>query len=97
MTFTPESVSLDGLLELHAQTSKGPWEIYADVHQETRIVQRGRGMFGLIADVSTAPDDYGRANSRFIVAAHALVPALAAELVEARKLLAEAGIVGPRG
>jgi hypothetical protein len=97
MTFTPESVTLDDLLELHAQTSKGPWEIYPDVHQETKIVQQGRGAFGLIADVSTAPEDYGRANTRFIVAAHALVPALAEELVEARKLLAGAGIVGTRG
>lgn len=97
MTFTPESVTLDDLLVLHAQTSKGPWEIFPDVHQETKIVQKGRGMFGLIADVSTAPDDYGRANTRFIVAAHTLVPALAAELVEARKLLAAASVVGPRG
>lgn len=97
MTFVPELVDLDGLLELHAQASTGPWEIYPDVHQETKIIQKGRGMFGLIADVSTAPDDYGRANTRFIVAAHTLVPTLAAELAEARKLLADAGIVGPRG
>ena len=96
MTFTPESVTLDDLLELHAQTSKGPWEIYPNVHQETKIVQKGRGAFGLIADVSTSPDDYGRANTRFIVAAHTVLPALAAELAEARELLAAAGIVGPR-
>ena len=53
-------------------------------------------MFGLIADVSTAPADYGRANTRFIVAAHTVLPALAAELAEARELLAAAGIVRPR-
>lgn len=97
MTSAPESIDLDSLLELHASTTQGPWELYPDVHQETRIVQQGRGMFGLIADVSTAPADYGRANTRFIIAAHTLVPALAAELAEARKLLAAAGIVAPRG
>lgn len=92
-----EPLDLEALLELHTQSSPGPWEIYPDVHQETKIVQQGRGMFGLIADVSTAPADYGRANTRFIFAAHTLVPALAAELAEARKLLAASGSVGPRG
>ena len=96
MTSAPECIDLDALLALHAQTSQGPWEIYPDVHQETKIVQQGRGMFGLIADVSTAPADYGRANTRFIIAAHTVVPALAAELAEARELLAAAGIVRPR-
>jgi hypothetical protein len=38
MTGTPEALDLDALLELHAQTSKGPWEIYPGIHQ----VHRGR-------------------------------------------------------
>lgn len=77
------------LVALHAETTGGTWAILPDVHQDTRIVQEGRGLFGLIADVSTALADYGRANAAFIVAAHTLIPALAAELADARRQLAE--------
>lgn len=81
-------VDLDALAALHAQATAGTWSIYPDVHQDTRIILEGRGMFGLIADVSTAPADYGRANAAFIVMSHTVFPALLAELAEARRQLA---------
>jgi hypothetical protein len=89
---TPEALAptdLDGLVALHAQTTKGPWVVLHETHQDTKIVQEGRGVFGLIAEASTAPDDYGRANAAFIAASHRLFPELAAELAEARQQLAE--------
>jgi hypothetical protein len=82
---------LDGLIALHAQTTQGTWVVLPEVHQDTRVGLEGRGFFGLIADVSTAPDDYGRANAAFIAASHRLMPAvaaMAAELAEARRQLA---------
>jgi hypothetical protein len=91
----PDPLDAEALLELHALTTDGPWEIFPAIHQDTKIVQKGRGMFGLIADVSPDTADYGRANTRFIVAAHTHLPAMAAELIEARRLLAAAGIVSP--
>lgn len=89
---TPDPLAptdLDGLLALHALTTKGPWVVLHETHQDTKIVQEGRGMFGLIAEASTAPADYGRANAAFIAASHRLLPELAAELIEARRKLAE--------
>lgn len=73
------------LLELHAQTTQRTWSVMPSVHEETRIVEEGRGNFGLIAQVSTSPADYGRGNTRFIVAAHREVPRLVRELASARQ------------
>ena len=90
-SLTPDALAqtdLDGLVALHAQTTKGPWVVLHETHQDTKIVQEGRGVFGLIAEASTAPDDYGRANAAFIAAAHRLLPAIAAELADARRQLA---------
>ena len=90
-SLTPDPLAptdLDGLLALHARTTKGPWVVLHEVHQDTKIVQEGRGLFGIIAEASTAPDDYGRANAAFIAASHRLLPAIAAELADARRQLA---------
>jgi hypothetical protein len=84
-----EPVDLDGLVALHAMTTQGTWVVMPEIHQHAKITLEGQGYFGVIADVSTAPDDYGRANAAFIAAAHQLLPQLAAELAEARRLLAE--------
>lgn len=78
---------LDELLGLHAQTTQKTWSIMPNVHEDTRIVEEGRGMFGLIAEVSTSTPDYGRGNARLIVAAHREVPRLATELASARRTL----------
>jgi hypothetical protein len=85
---TSGGADLDDLLELHAKTTQKPWTIMPHTHEDTNIVEEGRGFFGLIAQVSTSTPDYGRANARFIVAAHREVPRLAAELASARKQLA---------
>lgn len=79
---------LDVLMALHAETTQGTWVVLPEVHQDTKIVLEGRGTFGLIAEVSTAPADYGKANAAFIAAAHRLLPELATELAEARRQLA---------
>lgn len=86
---------LDGLVALHAQTTQGTWTVLPELHQDAKVVLEGRGYFGIIADVSTAPEDYGRANAAFIAASHRLLPALAEELAEARRQLAAAGIPAP--
>jgi hypothetical protein len=79
---------LEELMDLHAQTTQKTWTIMPHTHEDTHIVEEGRGFFGLIADVSTSTPDYGRGNARFIVAAHREVPRLATELAAARKQLA---------
>ena len=88
-----DPTDLDGLMARHAETTQGTWVVMPQIHQDTKVVLEGRGTFGLIAEVSTAPADYGRANAAFIAAAHRLLPKLAAELAaelaEARKQLAE--------
>lgn len=75
---------------MDARTTAGTWTIHPAIHQDTKIVLEGRGMFGLIAEVSTAPADYGQANTEFIVTvtAHTVFPALLAELSESRRQLA---------
>lgn len=84
-----EPADLDGLLALHARTTQGTWVVLPEVHQDTKIVLEGRGTFGLIAEASTSPADYGQANAAFIAASHRLLPVIAAELAEARRQLAE--------
>ena len=87
-TLTPAELApadLDGLMALHAQTTQGTWVVHHEMNQDTKIVLEGRGYFGLVAEVSAAPDDYGRANAAFIAAVHRLLPGLAAELAEARR------------
>lgn len=82
------ATDLERLIALHAATTQRTWSIMPNIHEDTRIVEEGRGLFGLIAEVSTSTPDYGRANAAFIVAAHRAVPGMAAELAAARKKLA---------
>lgn len=84
-----EPDDLDGLLALHARTTQGTWVILPGIHEHTRIGLEGRGQFGLIAEASTSPADYGQANAAFIAASHRLLPVIAAELAETRRQLAK--------
>lgn len=86
---------LDGLVTLHAQTTQGTWVVLPGINEDTKVGLEGRGHFGLLATASAAPADYGRANAAFIAASHRLLPVITAELAEARRLLAEHGILTP--
>lgn len=54
--------------------SPGPWSPYFTTHGDPYVAQSGRPAFGMV--VSTSPDDYGRADCRFIASARDDVPAL---------------------
>ncbi|MEO7836631.1 MAG: hypothetical protein ABIS21_03190 [Acidimicrobiales bacterium] len=72
----------------------GPWVPYFTVHGDPYVTQPNRGQFGMV--VSTARDDYGRADCQFLAAARTDVPALVAEVrrlrafVQRLRLIAQA-------
>ncbi|WP_026535756.1 hypothetical protein [Arthrobacter sp. H14] len=86
---SPTDEWLSELEALHTSTTKGHWTIYPAIHEQNRIVQKDRGLFGLIADVSTEPKDYGRADAQRIVESHEAFPHLLAELSRLRAQNAE--------
>ena len=49
--------------------STGDWRPYFNFHGDPYVVERGRGMWGLIATLTTAPEDYGRGRAWFMGAA----------------------------
>lgn len=67
----------DELRELAARATPGPWHAYFTTHGDPFVVcDRDRWPQTQMAQVSTAPDDYGRANCEFIAAARTALPAL---------------------
>lgn len=65
----------------------GEWEAYYTTHGDPYVVERGRGMFGVVATVSTEPDDYGRARAAFMGACDpATIMALLNRLAELERM-----------
>lgn len=50
------------------ERAPGEWEAYYTTHGDPYVVERGRAMFGVVATVSTAPEDYGRDRAAFMAA-----------------------------
>jgi hypothetical protein len=83
-------VSLEDIRARADAATAGPWQPYFTTHGDPYVVDHTGWLTRQIAQLSTAPEDYGRANAIFIAHARSDVPALltiaeaAAELVEAR-------------
>lgn len=61
---------LEALRELSDAASEGPWHPYYTVHGDPYVVtDRVAPWSSIVATVSTEPQDYGKANAAFIVAA----------------------------
>ena len=89
-----EPVDLDAIEVLCVAATPGRWEPYFTIHGDPHVTQVGRGAFGVVASIATSPGDYGRANAEFIAAARTDLPALVAELREARTQLAKSDARG---
>ena len=76
--------STEAVLALAAAATPGPWAPYYTVHVDPFVVPEGDGPGGAIANVSTAPPDYGRANCEWLGRAPGIALALVAERDEAR-------------
>jgi len=74
MTTTPESADVSGDC---SEATPGPWRAYFTVHGDPYVVPSARPYpTSAIATVSTAPDDYGRANALLLAAAPDLLAML---------------------
>ncbi|WPR65228.1 ead/Ea22-like family protein [Glutamicibacter protophormiae] len=69
------SYNLDTLRKTAKAATPGPWEVWKNVHCDPVVVPAGKPWAGItdpkmpfekIAGLSTAPDDYGRANLEYI-------------------------------
>lgn len=78
MTDRAVALDLDAIEAVANAATPAPWEAYYTVHGDPYVAQQGRPKFGVV--VSTAPDDYGRADAEFIAASREAVPALIAEV-----------------
>lgn len=65
------------------------WESTPNMHGDPSVSEKGRGAFGRIADLSTHPADYGRANMEFIANAPEDIRFLLAELQEQKNTIQE--------
>ncbi len=71
----PAVLSLEELRQLaESDHTDGPWHAYFGTHGDPRVVtDPERPAFSLVAQVSEAPDDYGRADAELIAVAPALL------------------------
>jgi hypothetical protein len=83
------------LRALAANATPGPWKAYFTTHGDPHVVEAGKGLFGVIATVGTAPDDYGRDNARFMASVDPETAAALYDVVEAARKL-QALKDGPR-
>lgn len=67
--------------------SSPEWEATPNMHGDPAVSEKGRGAFGRIADLSTHPEDYGRANMEFIANAPEDIRFLLAELQEQKNTI----------
>jgi hypothetical protein len=65
------------------------WEAAPNTHCDPFVNAKGRGMFGRIAELSTAPADYGRGNMEFIAHSPTDIRFLLEELDSLKTQLAE--------
>jgi hypothetical protein len=78
-----ESDPIETLTRLHAASTQGEWYAYFTTHGDPFVVgDPERWLFTRIADIATAPNDYGKANAEFIAAAHNLMPKVAERVRE---------------
>lgn len=70
-----------------SEISAPSWEIYPNVHCDPAVTERGRQGFGKVADLSTHPSDYGRANMHFIANSPDDIAYLLAVIAEQQKTI----------
>ena len=63
------------------------WEKTPNAHGDPFVSEKGRGMFGRIATLSTHPADYGRGNMEFIANAPTDIRFLLAELAKQQAVI----------
>lgn len=66
MTEEYDESRIDDIAGRLAKISAPSWEIFPNIHCDPAVTEKGRGGFGKVADLSTHPNDYGRANMHFI-------------------------------
>lgn len=83
-------MSSDRIKEIQERLSRisaPDWESTPNVHGDPSVSEKGRGMFGRVATLSTHPSDYGRGNMEFIANSPADIRFLLTELQEHKEAL----------
>ncbi len=61
----------------------GPWESWQDAHAQAIVSEVGRRSFGVVAEPSRGPSDYGEANAGHIASWHPAVALAVADWLDA--------------